>query len=142
MTMGVRTKRGPISTRETSGRLLSQRRDGQTDRVAKRSDLGLSENSVRKVDALDTRIENDNGCQNETGANLDQRNLGQAVVFALRYGLDIIYENKEYVSPNQVRSDIRRGKAGRYSQRRDGQTGQSRPEKPRAGCCLCPSVRA
>ncbi|CAG8952121.1 hypothetical protein HYFRA_00000859, partial [Hymenoscyphus fraxineus] len=33
------------------------------------------------------------------------------------FGGPIIYENKEFVSPNQVRSEIRQKKAGRYSQR-------------------------
>lgn len=33
------------------------------------------------------------------------------------FGGPIIYENKEFVSPNQVRSDIRQKKAGRYGQR-------------------------
>jgi ribosome biogenesis protein BRX1 len=33
------------------------------------------------------------------------------------FGGPIIYENKEFVSPNQVRSEIRLNKAGRYNQR-------------------------
>lgn len=33
------------------------------------------------------------------------------------FGGPIIYENKEFVSPNQVRSEIRLKKAGRYNQR-------------------------
>lgn len=33
------------------------------------------------------------------------------------FGGPIIYENKEFVSPNQVRSEIRLSKAGRYSRR-------------------------
>lgn len=33
------------------------------------------------------------------------------------FGGPIIYENKEFVSPNQVRSDLRRAKAGRYNAR-------------------------
>ncbi|TVY47298.1 Ribosome biogenesis protein [Lachnellula occidentalis] len=33
------------------------------------------------------------------------------------FGGPIIYENKEFVSPNQVRSEIRTKKAGRYNQR-------------------------
>jgi ribosome biogenesis protein BRX1 len=48
--------------------------------------------------------------------------LTPIVILEGSFGGPVIYENKEYVSPNQVRSDIRRGKAGRYSQRRDGQT--------------------
>jgi len=33
------------------------------------------------------------------------------------FGGPIIYENKEFVSPNQVRSDLRMKKAGRYNAR-------------------------
>ena len=33
------------------------------------------------------------------------------------FGGPVIYENKEFVSPNQVRSDLRKAKAGRYNQR-------------------------
>lgn len=33
------------------------------------------------------------------------------------FGGPIIYENKEFVSPNQVRSEIRKSKAGRYNAR-------------------------
>ncbi|KAF2474220.1 brix domain-containing protein 2 [Lindgomyces ingoldianus] len=33
------------------------------------------------------------------------------------FGGPIIYENKEFVSPNQIRSDLRRAKAGRYNRR-------------------------
>jgi len=33
------------------------------------------------------------------------------------FGGPIIYENKEFVSPNQVRADIRRGKASRHNAR-------------------------
>lgn len=35
------------------------------------------------------------------------------------FGGPIIYENKEFVSPNQVRSEIRLSKAGRYNRRAD-----------------------
>ncbi|KAJ5335027.1 hypothetical protein N7541_004862 [Penicillium brevicompactum] len=48
--------------------------------------------------------------------------LTPIVILEGSFGGPVIYENKEYVSPNQVRSEIRQGKAGRYSQRRDGQT--------------------
>jgi len=33
------------------------------------------------------------------------------------FGGPVIYENKEFVSPNQVRSDLRKAKAGRYNKR-------------------------
>lgn len=33
------------------------------------------------------------------------------------FGGPVLYENKEFVSPNQIRSEIRRKKAGRYNDR-------------------------
>ncbi|KAK5166226.1 Ribosome biogenesis protein brx1 [Saxophila tyrrhenica] len=36
------------------------------------------------------------------------------------FGGPVIYENKEFVNPNQVRSDLRRAKAGRYNKRAEG----------------------
>jgi len=33
------------------------------------------------------------------------------------FGGPIIYQNKEFVSPNQIRSDLRKSKAGRYNSR-------------------------
>ncbi|KAF2172773.1 hypothetical protein M409DRAFT_35391 [Zasmidium cellare ATCC 36951] len=33
------------------------------------------------------------------------------------FGGPVIYENKEFVSPNQIRSDLRKAKAGRYNRR-------------------------
>ena len=33
------------------------------------------------------------------------------------FGGPVIYENKEFVSPNQLRSELRLGKAGRYNAR-------------------------
>ena len=38
------------------------------------------------------------------------------------FGGPIIYENKEFVSPNQIRSDLRRAKAGRYNERTESTT--------------------
>lgn len=40
------------------------------------------------------------------------------------FGGPIIYENKEFVSPNQVRADIRRGKASRHNGRAEQQVGR------------------
>jgi ribosome biogenesis protein BRX1 len=48
--------------------------------------------------------------------------LTPIVILEGSFGGPVIYENKEYVSPNQVRREIRMSKAGRYSQRRDVQT--------------------
>lgn len=45
--------------------------------------------------------------------------LTPIVIQESSFGGPIIYENKEFVSPNQVRSDLRRGKAGKYARRND-----------------------
>lgn len=37
------------------------------------------------------------------------------------FGGPIIYENKQFVSPNQIRADLRRSKAGKYNQRTEAQ---------------------
>lgn len=43
--------------------------------------------------------------------------LTPIVILEGSFGGPVIYENKEFVSPNQVRSEIRIKKAGRYNQR-------------------------
>lgn len=43
--------------------------------------------------------------------------LTPIVIQESSFGGPIIYENKEFVSPNQVRSEIRISKAGRYNAR-------------------------
>jgi ribosome biogenesis protein BRX1 len=43
--------------------------------------------------------------------------LTPIVILEGSFGGPIIYENKEFVSPNQVRSEIRLKKAGRYNAR-------------------------
>lgn len=43
--------------------------------------------------------------------------LTPIVILESSFGGPVIYENKEYVSPNQIRSEIRKGKAGRYNRR-------------------------
>jgi ribosome biogenesis protein BRX1 len=48
--------------------------------------------------------------------------LTPIVILEGSFGGPVIYENKEYVSPNQVRRDIRLQKSSRYAQRRDMQT--------------------
>ncbi|KAL3461123.1 Brix domain-containing protein [Aspergillus heterothallicus] len=48
--------------------------------------------------------------------------LTPIVILEGSFGGPVIYENKEYVSPNQVRRDIRVTKAARYAKRRDVQT--------------------
>ncbi|KAK5706765.1 Ribosome biogenesis protein brx1 [Elasticomyces elasticus] len=46
--------------------------------------------------------------------------LTPIVILEGSFGGPVIYENKEFVSPNQIRSDLRRGKAGRYNNRAEG----------------------
>ncbi|KAJ4303051.1 Ribosome biogenesis protein brx1 [Kalmusia sp. IMI 367209] len=43
--------------------------------------------------------------------------LTPIVIQESSFGGPIIYENKEFVSPNQIRSDLRRAKAGKYNRR-------------------------
>lgn len=43
--------------------------------------------------------------------------LTPIVIQESSFGGPIIYENKEFVSPNQIRSDLRLSKAGRYNKR-------------------------
>ena len=45
--------------------------------------------------------------------------LTPIVVLQSSFGGPVIYENKEFVSPNQIRADLRRAKSGRYSKRAD-----------------------
>ncbi len=43
--------------------------------------------------------------------------LTPIVILESSFGGPVIYENKEFVSPNQIRSELRLGKAGRYNRR-------------------------
>jgi ribosome biogenesis protein BRX1 len=43
--------------------------------------------------------------------------LTPIVILESSFGGPVIYENKEFVSPNQIRSEIRKAKAGRYNNR-------------------------
>ncbi|MCJ1432113.1 Ribosome biogenesis protein brx1 [Xylographa pallens] len=45
--------------------------------------------------------------------------LTPIVILESSFGGPVIYENKEFVSPNQVRSELRLSKAGRYARRSD-----------------------
>ncbi|KAL8934258.1 MAG: hypothetical protein Q9211_005327 [Gyalolechia sp. 1 TL-2023] len=47
--------------------------------------------------------------------------LTPIVVLESSFGGPVIYENKEFVSPNQIRSDMRLSKAGRYNRRSEQQ---------------------
>ncbi|KAF2181789.1 Brix-domain-containing protein [Zopfia rhizophila CBS 207.26] len=43
--------------------------------------------------------------------------LTPIVILESSFGGPVIFENKEFVSPNQIRADLRRAKAGRYNRR-------------------------
>ena len=45
--------------------------------------------------------------------------LTPIVILESSFGGPVIYENKEFVSPNQIRSELRVGKAGRYLRRNE-----------------------
>ncbi|MCJ1363881.1 Ribosome biogenesis protein brx1 [Acarospora aff. strigata] len=45
--------------------------------------------------------------------------LTPIVILESSFGGPVIYENKEFVSPNQIRADLRLSKAGRYNRRSD-----------------------
>jgi ribosome biogenesis protein BRX1 len=66
-----------------------------------------------------------NGVKGETHLSLVEIGprfvLTPIVIQESSFGGPIIYENKEFVSPNQVRSDLRRAKAGKFNQRTDSQ---------------------
>ncbi|KIW09528.1 uncharacterized protein PV09_00403 [Verruconis gallopava] len=47
--------------------------------------------------------------------------LTPIVILESSFGGPVIYENKEFVSPNQIRSEIRKAKAGRYNSRTEAQ---------------------
>lgn len=47
--------------------------------------------------------------------------LTPIVILEGSFGGPVIYENKEFVSPNQIRSDLRKSKAGRYNKRAESQ---------------------
>ena len=54
--------------------------------------------------------------------------LTPIVILESSFGGPVIYENKEFISPNQIRSELRMGKAGRYN-RRSEQGAESRSKK-------------
>lgn len=58
--------------------------------------------------------------------------LTPIVILESSFGGPVIYENKEFVSPNQIRSELRMGKAGRYN-RRSEQGLESRSKKGELG---------
>ena len=47
--------------------------------------------------------------------------LTPIVILESSFGGPVIYENKEFVSPNQIRSDLRRARSGKFNRRSEGQ---------------------
>ena len=87
----------------------------------------ITETEVSKADAMKTGEDTKatrNGKRNERGeTKISLTEIGPRfvltpiVILEGSFGGPVIYENKEFVSPNQVRSDLRRSKAGRYARR-------------------------
>jgi len=65
------------------------------------------------------------GKNTETSLNLIE--IGPRFVFTpivileSSFGGPVIYENKEFVSPNQIRAELRKSKAGRFNKRAEAQ---------------------
>lgn len=74
--------------------------------------------------ALPTSTTTPNGKGGETNLSLIEIGprlvLTPIVMLEGSFGGPVIYENKEFVSPNQIRSDLRRKKAGKYNTRAEG----------------------
>ncbi|KAL9065594.1 MAG: hypothetical protein Q9157_007423 [Trypethelium eluteriae] len=47
--------------------------------------------------------------------------LTPIVVLESSFGGPVIYENKEFVSPNQIRSELRKARSGRFNRRTEGE---------------------
>ncbi len=58
--------------------------------------------------------------------------LTPIVILESSFGGPVIYENKEFVSPNQIRSELRLSKAGRYNSRSE-QTLENRNKRGEMG---------
>ena len=88
----------------------------------------ISETAVSKTDAA-----KENGVDNAVVASKTSKKPGDTkislveigprfvltpiVILESSFGGPVIYENKEFVSPNQIRSELRLSKAGRYNRR-------------------------
>jgi ribosome biogenesis protein BRX1 len=79
----------------------------------------ISETTVTKKD----QETNGEGSFEKDGKKLSLIEVGPRfvltpiVILEGSFGGPVIYENKEFVSPNQIRSELRRKKAGKYEQR-------------------------
>ena len=86
---------------------------------ASKSDLAQATNGDTEGEAVKTKPSK--GGRGETKISLTEIGprfvLTPIVILESSFGGPVIYENKEFVSPNQVRSEIRLNKAGRYARR-------------------------
>lgn len=86
----------------------------------------ISETEAGKTKVGGEEVEVPAGNRNGGETNLSLVEIGPRFVLTPivmlegSFGGPVIYENKEFVSPNQVRSDVRRAKAGRYNKRAEG----------------------
>lgn len=79
--------------------------------------------------ALKTNGNSSTGKSDETTINLIEIGprflMTPIIIQESSFGGPILYENKEFVSPNQVRSDLRKSKATRHNMRTDQGTDRS-----------------
>lgn len=102
----------------------------------------ITESDMSKSDTL--AVNGVNGADNSTMKSGSKRSddtkislveigprfvLTPIVILEGSFGGPVIYENKEFVSPNQIRSELRLGKAGRYNRRSE----QGRENKNKRG---------
>ena len=95
----------------------------------------ISETAISKTDKPDVNDENEapNGTSEKKKSKVKNVERGETkislveigprfvltpiVILESSFGGPVIYENKEFISPNQIRSEIRMSKAGRYNRR-------------------------
>jgi ribosome biogenesis protein BRX1 len=89
--------------------------------------ISETEASKTKTKKMDHQVDEQQIAVGERGeTNLSLIEIGPRfvmtpiVILEGSFGGPVIYENKEFVSPNQVRADLRRTKAGKYNRRAEG----------------------
>jgi ribosome biogenesis protein BRX1 len=89
--------------------------------------ISETEASKTKAKKMDQQVDEQQIAVGERGeTNLSLVEIGPRfvmtpiVILEGSFGGPVIYENKEFVSPNQVRADLRRTKAGKYNRRAEG----------------------
>lgn len=89
----------------------------------------ISETAISKSEASSDGTQKPKPTTKPTHRNLDTKLslveigprfvLTPIVILESSFGGPVLYENKEFISPNQIRSEIRRRKAGRHHERMD-----------------------